>query len=603
MATIRFSGGINENDGADIEECQSGQNFELQYRSTDFRPRPPMDLKGTSTLEGAIAGILQLIKRDDTETTLIFDDDAATPTLYLWDGADDFTSKRTANLTTGSKLRDVYWSLDDIIAIHDISLLTPLLKWDGTACARLKTNLFAGSPVTVGTNVTSSGTTATVNHGSAHNRSTGDLVEMADAVQTEYNGEYEITVTGDNTFTYTFAGSATSPATGTITFDRGLDVFAKYALVAHGRLWLFNIKTYDGSTTDLYPHMVLVAAFEDVEDFDIAARGTGQDPTSTFTNGTEAFYLLTKDLKPINGVEVFNSQILISTKEGRLYRLTGTDAEDFNFIDYYAGSSAVGTEAIANIGNDVVYVKSGGVVETLLATDSSGDVSADDVSRWVPSLFKNVSDAKIIYDQTNQKVYFFIGTSVMVLFKNHYYDPQGQLSPWSQYKTDVATNGFTTKAARYLRRPGESSWSVYWGDDAGNIYDLDGSGTGDNGTDIVTIRKSRVVEELDFMADIVVGQIQYRRQGECDIAITFDWGDAYNETTSNITLKGPPSGDVGAFFGGGIYFGGDVYFNQGFQFADKVSTRNFSPTGRGTTFTIQMTLSTTVRFKIDKIEI
>ncbi|WP_246712410.1 SGNH/GDSL hydrolase family protein [Rhizobium leguminosarum] len=46
---------------------------------------------------------------------------------------------------------------------------------------------------------------------------TGQTVSISGAAQTEYNGNVVITVTGPTTFTYDFAGSATSPATGAIT--------------------------------------------------------------------------------------------------------------------------------------------------------------------------------------------------------------------------------------------------------------------------------------------------------------------------------------------------------------------------------------------------
>lgn len=67
------------------------------------------------------------------------------------------------------------------------------------------------------TSITSASTTATVTTSSSHGLVTGATVRISGATQTEYNGFYVITVTGASTFTYTFAGSGTSPATGTIT--------------------------------------------------------------------------------------------------------------------------------------------------------------------------------------------------------------------------------------------------------------------------------------------------------------------------------------------------------------------------------------------------
>ena len=67
------------------------------------------------------------------------------------------------------------------------------------------------------TSLTSSTTTATATTTAAHGLSTGNYVTIFGANQWEYTGIYKITVTGASTFTYTFAGSATTPATGTIT--------------------------------------------------------------------------------------------------------------------------------------------------------------------------------------------------------------------------------------------------------------------------------------------------------------------------------------------------------------------------------------------------
>jgi len=72
------------------------------------------------------------------------------------------------------------------------------------------------------TSITSASTTATVTTTAAHGMATGDIVTIRGADQSEYNGTYSITVTGASTFTYTFASSGTSPATGTITYLQGL---------------------------------------------------------------------------------------------------------------------------------------------------------------------------------------------------------------------------------------------------------------------------------------------------------------------------------------------------------------------------------------------
>lgn len=75
--------------------------------------------------------------------------------------------------------------------------------------------------------ITRSGSTAsaTVNHhdGLDHGLETGDSVVISGAVEPEYNGTFTVTVTGLQTFDYTVAGTPTTPATGTITWEKERD--------------------------------------------------------------------------------------------------------------------------------------------------------------------------------------------------------------------------------------------------------------------------------------------------------------------------------------------------------------------------------------------
>ena len=65
--------------------------------------------------------------------------------------------------------------------------------------------------------ITRTDTTATVTLPVAHTLKSDTFVRIAGAPQTDYNGDFVITVTGANTFTYQVANSPASPATGTIT--------------------------------------------------------------------------------------------------------------------------------------------------------------------------------------------------------------------------------------------------------------------------------------------------------------------------------------------------------------------------------------------------
>jgi len=65
---------------------------------------------------------------------------------------------------------------------------------------------------------------------------TGQTVSISGATQTEYNGNVVITVTGPNSFTYNFAGSATTPATGTISAN-DLYLRAEYQSFSTNNTW------------------------------------------------------------------------------------------------------------------------------------------------------------------------------------------------------------------------------------------------------------------------------------------------------------------------------------------------------------------------------
>lgn len=528
---LYFAGGLNELQTPHVFECGEGRNFELSLKQSKLVPRKPFDLKGTATAALPINGFVQLVKRDNSETTLVQSGD----TVYLWDGASSFTSKGT--VSSSSRLRDTYWSLGDYSVITDIGKATVVKKWDGTTFSTLTTGL-------------------------------------------------------------------------------GVNFFAKYGVVHNGRMWFFNVKT----STDT-PHLMVASAFEDPTSLSISLRG---GPTTggggSFSTGLEAFYMLSPDLKPINGAMVFYGQLLISTEGGRIFKLTGTSAATYAWSEYYAGSCALGDESMCDIGNDIVYMKAGGNIDRLITTQESGDVTTDDLSRWIPTTVKDLTACKTIYDQKNQKVFFFVADKVLVLYKTLI---GGELSPWSVYTTQESF-AFNTNAAKYMKMPGTQVYTVYFGDSVGRIFDMNGSGAnGDAGTSTISVmRKTRYISDgegaqkqsdgsmvggLNLRRRILSGEIVYRRvEDPCDVAIECDWGDEYNTSSSTVALKGAPTGSQAIYFSGAgnyaAYYGGTYYYGSGGQFAKKISSQSFSPTGKGPGFFLKISLDTATDFQIDYID-
>lgn len=378
---------------------------------------------------------------------------------------------------------------------------------------------------------------------------------------------------------------------GNLTTGLANPLYARYAVVHLGRVWLFNVKC--GTAT---PHLMVASAYENPQSYDTSKAA--QD--ASFSTGSEAFYMVSPDLQPINGAVSFFDTLLISTEGGRIYKLTGADSTDFQWVPFYSGSAAIGTESMASIGNDVVYMRQGGVIESMESVQAYGDVKTDDITRWIPNTIKERTDCITVYDQDRSKVYFFSETrgDVLVFFK----DLIGSgLSPWGKYKTDHASS-FITKAAIYMRDPGTENHYVFWGDDSGNIYRMDGVGCGDAGTtNIVVYRRSTYLNGFSTELNRIRGRVEYKRVADVDLIMQFEWADDYSITSCTVPLEGPPIGDTANYFGGSSYFGGVFYFNTGFFFSDRISTKGFSPIGRGPGFYLSTSVSTNQDFDVLKI--
>lgn len=508
---IKFVGGLNEQQFPSLDEAAAGsQNFDLAKSQLQYIPRRPFDLEGTAPNGSSIGGIVQLVKRDNTETTLI----QAGKDIYTWSGentSSGWSIKGSCN--ANSKLRDIYWSLDELLVITDIAKLTPVSKWTGSVFGALTTGL-------------------------------------------------------------------------------GSTLYAKYAAVHGNRVWLANVTL--GSTE--YPHIILVSTFENPQNYDSTKRAGD----SGFSTGLEAFYLVSPDLKPINGMQKFYNTLVFSTVDGALYKLTGDDSQNYAITDFYPRSNAAGTETMINAGNDLYYMRQGGAVESLISTQNFGDVATDDLSRFIPTATDSLTDGIAVYDQVRQKVMWFVSSKVLVLFKDFL---QTELSPWGLYRTQH-TQTFNTNAVKYMKQPGTQNYTVYFGGANGEMFNLNGIGTsGDAGAHAIQAKRYvRWLDQEDGLnwGHVYRGRVQYRRKGSVPFAVEAQWGDEFYTTTCSITLDGDAA-STGAYFGGSYYFGGSSYFNQGADAPDTIATKGFSLIGKGSTLSLGFTAESTVRFQVDHV--
>jgi hypothetical protein len=507
---VTFIGGMNEQEYPNLAEAAAGsQNFDLNKSQLQYLPRAPFDHVSTAPTTSPVQGIMQLVKRDDTQTTLV----QAGKDVYQWSGVTTWAV--TGSVNASSKLRDIYWSLDDYLVICDIEKLTPVMRWDGTAFGLLGTGL-------------------------------------------------------------------------------GSSLYAKYGAVHNNRVWLANVTI--GSTA--YPHVILASAFENPQLYDSSKRAGD----STFSTGLEAFYLVSPDLRPINGLHSFYGTLVFSTMNGALSRLTGVDSQDYAIESLYPKSNAAGTEGMINAGNDLLYMRTGGAIESLRATEQYGDVSVDDLSRFIPTSTAGLTDAISVYDQVRQKVMWFTSSKVLVLFKDFL---ASQLSPWSLYKT-VHADAFNTSAAKYMRRA-DKTYTVYLGGSNGEVFDLNGSGeSGDAGAhQVLSARTLRPIteQELRLRQMILRGRVQYRRRTPCTLTISATWGDELSMSSADIPLRGAAAGQAQTVYGGAVYYGGDFYYNAGTEGLNLIATKGFSLVGKGSSVVLSYSVQTSEPFQIDHVDI
>lgn len=591
-----FGGGLNQRDDRNIslEECTEGQNFLLDAQARTYKPRPPFDLVGTTPVARKMSGIIQMIARNDTDTLLGFSGDVV---YAITTTAAGFSYATAGGITTSTGMRGTYWSLDDTLLITDVAKLNPIKEWDGTIFGTHKHGIGDGT-VTTATGFNGNGVSM-IFTSSGSGLVADELVTITGLTPTAWNGEHIVTAVSGSGVAYTIDNSNTT-ATGELVWEKSVDLFARYAAVWNNRMVLFNITTDSNAN----PHMILVSAFEDPDNFDSSQRGASQLNSAGGLTGNEAFFLLSPDMRPINGIAVFFNTIIISTIDGRLFKLTGTDSTDYAIIEYYAGSAATGVESIVNVGNDVMWLKRGGGIDRLSAVEQFGDVKADDISRFIPKEVQGISDSIAVYDEQRQRVHWFVDGKVLTLDKNMIAE-RPELSPWSIYKT-AHQNGFNTNAATYIRDPDETTYDIYWGDDGGRIFKLNGSiHMGDSGDHPVeTKRKFRFIDETELPTrhSNITGRTEYRRRGVANLLLDFDWGEEASVSRTTIPLKGITVSTDANFWGEtDNHWDDNQFWDEGTAPDDKLSTKGFSPTGKGRGFFLSTTIDTKIDFLINRL--
>lgn len=372
-------------------------------------------------------------------------------------------------------------------------------------------------------------------------------------------------------------------ATGYQTLPTSLtNLKAKFCRVVNERVILSNV-TENGTAA---PHMTVFSKVSTATTFSNSTQ-----PSSAL-GLDDAVYLLTPDLRPINGMETAFSDLLLSTSKGRLYKLKGSSSFDFAYQAFYEGSNVEGDEGMVNIGNDVVMGREG-AIDILRGVEQYGDVEVDDTSRWIASSIENTTSWTMVYDHRHQRVLCFPNNqaAAYVLHKDILYEQQKMLetgskkSPWSRWRTNHSS-GMKPKAVWAMQNPVDTYESVYFGDGDGNIYQFDPEDTDlDAGADrVVVTRRSGLISipETSQLFDIEVW-IDYTKQWEATVTFNFIFGGEQSPTES-VTVTLPGSDSIGQYYNSTntslrALYNSDDYYRAGYDFT--VRRQNFKVGGQG----------------------
>jgi hypothetical protein len=178
--------------------------------------------------------------------------------------------------------------------------------------------------------MTRAGATVTVTTATNHGYSTGNTVAIDGATEADYIGDWTITVTGLNTFTFSIgAATPTSPATGTITCAKGIRIFT----VADDRVRAACVYTDDDNTEH-----VLIATGNKAYAYNEGAATVAIDYPSGETVGTDDEADLVQHLSSVylfRGRAVGSSLAIASiTRAGSTVTVTTTPDHDLATNDW-----------------------------------------------------------------------------------------------------------------------------------------------------------------------------------------------------------------------------------------------------------------------------
>jgi len=440
---------------------------------------------------------------------------------------------------------------------------TVVYKWDGSNFTEILTGLSAN---------------ARLHGGRESTWGLSDVVLVADTALAEVVKVWDGTTLADVAFVKEDLSTS-------------ITLYAKYIHVDEERALFANVKS--GSETG---HLLVGSALGDYTIVSVAQR-----PSSSL-GASDPWYLVAPDNRAINGLTTVFGVIALSTINGDFFKLSGNDATDFKLASLFHGSGALGTHSVAWIGNDVMYGRDGRI-ERLVDTDRFGDTDANDASLPINNQLSGYNDWNIRYNQRLQRVYCHpVGQNeVWVYFKTIADADQDRVSPWSKYTTTHASQMNPTAMASCFD-PSDGLEYVFFGDDDGNVYRMEGTATGDGdgAQNMQTVFESGLVEMPIGDAFRLEGHLGYRGGGDATVTLEFlaAGQSVFNET---ITVSISDVSRTYVYGGSRYYGGGDAPAYYGNTFEGRLTRFPIDVPGQYEAFQVRVTVESVDRVTLTDI--
>lgn len=363
------------------------------------------------------------------------------------------------------------------------------------------------------------------------------------------------------------------------------DFLAKYCFIANERAFYGNVISNAVAT----PHMIVGATRGDYTTLSVSTR-----PASGLSEG-DPFFLLTPDLRAINGIVEAFGIVAFSSRKGSMFKLTGSSAKDFAIAELYPGSGASGDESMAYVGNDILYGRAGRI-ESLTSTDQFGDVATDDLSKQVVHDIDGYTGWTTIYNDRLNRTYFFPDTQAEC-WVFHPDMASVNLSPWSKWTTQHSSS-FQPTFVMDMLDPVDGLKYVYFGDSAGNFFRLEGSSAGDAGSAGIKTRFRSRLFSAPMNQELfgIEGFVKYRVNEAFTMTIRLLYAGTaiFTEviTVSAVAASRP-------VYGGSLYYNDGNYYAS--QFAGRLQRQPLAIAGKSNEFQIEVEVEGTTDFEINEI--